>query len=182
LAIKKEHTFTGMLFCYKFRFSRKYFLNLHFKMKLIKIILVAALFLSLSNFKKFEPGGDDLYAAQPQAKRASSKAIFKEIEGGIAAGEVEKFSSYFSSQTYLSLSNGTSGYFSANQAFYVLQDYFKIHRTSSFRFVTIYEDGDVPFATGVYNHELRGRRSSAQVFVSLTLNNGSWKISQITFN
>ena len=151
-------------------------------MKIFRIILTVLVFTSFSNIPLFELGTTNIYAAPPQAKRTPSRTVFKEIEEGVSGGNVEKFSSYFSSQTYLSRSNGASGYYSANQAYYVLQDYFKINRASTFRFVTIYEEGDSPYATGVYTHEHRGRKNSTQVFVSLKFQSNSWKITQITFN
>ena len=51
--------------------------------------------------------------------------IFREIESGVKEGNVERISKYFGQQTYFSFSNGTNGYYSSNQAFYVLEDFFK---------------------------------------------------------
>ena len=45
------------------------------------------------------------YAKPVQAKKTPAKSVFKEIEEGIAEGQVDKISPYFSDQTYLSLSN-----------------------------------------------------------------------------
>jgi hypothetical protein len=151
-------------------------------MKSIRNILIFALFLSCCGFGLSSQSGSDEDIILAQHKKTSSRSVFKEIEDGIVGGNVSKFSAYFSSQTYLSLSNGASGYYSANQAFYVLQDYFKVNKVSSFRFQTIYEEEETPFATGVYTHEFRGRKSVTQVFVSLKFQNGAWKITQMTFN
>lgn len=151
-------------------------------MKLLKIILAVFVSLAISGTGLFEYGSQQSYASTPQAKRTPSKNVFKEIEEGISEGNVEKFSAHFSGQTYLSLSNGTSGYYSNNQAFYVLQDYFKINKASTFRYVSLYDEGETPYATGVYTHEYRGRKSTTQVFISLQFQGSSWKITQITFN
>jgi len=151
-------------------------------MKILKNILAPVVFVSFLNLFFILQVSEICLAKTPQAKKTPAKTVFKEIEEGITEGNVEKFSGYFSEQTYLSLSNGTSGYYSSNQAYYVLHDYFKINRVSSFKFVYIYEEGESPYATGVYSHEFRGRKSSAQVFISLKYHSNNWKITQITFN
>ncbi len=111
-----------------------------------------------------------------------SEIVFKKIEKGISSNDVSAISRFLSSQTYLSLSNGISGYYSSNQAYYVLEDFFKLYRVTSFRLNNIHTDDDYPYATGVYNYELKGRRGSAQVYVSLKYAGGKWKITQITIN
>lgn len=151
-------------------------------MKIFRNILLTVLLLTFQNLFLGEAVLCKCYAHPVQVKKTPSKSVFKEIEEGISEGDVDKFSSYLSAQTYLSLSNGASGYYSANQAFYVLQDFFKINKISSFRFSSMYEEGDTPFATGTYTHEYRGRKNTAQVFISLKFQSNGWKITQITFN
>ena len=72
-----------------------------------------------------------------QGNSITARTAFEKIEGSISAGNVEGLSGYFSSQMYLSLSNGISGYYSSNQAYYVLQDFFKIYHVTDFRFNNI---------------------------------------------
>jgi hypothetical protein len=114
--------------------------------------------------------------------RNPTKLIFDQVETGISEGDVGMISKYFGSQTYLSLSNGKSGYYSSNQAFYVLEDFFKIYRVASFRFNNINTDEDTPYATGVYNFEFKGKKNAAQVYISLKKAGSGWKITQITIN
>jgi len=110
------------------------------------------------------------------------KRIFSEIENDFAEGRVSKISNLFNAQTYFSLSNSVSGYYSSNQAFYILQDFFKIHQVISFRFTNIYSDPNYPYATGNYFYEHKGKRESAKVFVALKRISGNLKITQITIN
>lgn len=110
------------------------------------------------------------------------KIIFSEIENGFAEGSVDRISNLFNAQTYFSLSNGVSGYYSSNQAFYILQDFFKIHQVISFRFSKIYSDANYPYATGSYFYEHKGKRESAKVFVALKRIGSNLKITQITIN
>ncbi len=115
-------------------------------------------------------------------KQSESHRIFSEISEGIANRDVGSIARYFSSQTYLSLSNGISGYYSSNQAYYVLEDFFKIYRVTAFRFDNIQSDSNNPYATGEYQFEYRGKRDMAQVYIALKKTGKNWKITQITIN
>jgi hypothetical protein len=111
-----------------------------------------------------------------------ARQIFEELEEAITKGNVSAIASFFSSQTYFSLTNGSSGYYSSNQAFYILENFFNLYQVRAFRFNNIQAGESNPYATGVYSYELRGRRDTAQVYVSLKLSGNSWKITQITIN
>ena len=109
----------------------------------------------------------------------SIEKVFDAIEKGLQKAEPAEFAQYIAGQTYISLSTGYTGYYSSNQAFYILQNYFTVHQPVSFRF-TSRNQGKNPYATGVYHYETRNRRESAQVFISLRLQHNFWQISQIT--
>lgn len=115
-------------------------------------------------------------------RQSSAKNIFDEIELGISSGKPASILGYLSSQTYLSLSNGTSGYYSSNQAYYILEDYFRIYRVISFRLQNVKVDEYSPYATGTYHYDFRGKRGVAKVFISLNKTANSWKISQLTID
>ncbi len=108
--------------------------------------------------------------------------VFNQIEEAISNSNVAALSQYFSPHTYFSLSNGISGYYSSNQAYYILEDYFKIYRVISFRFNNVQSAEDKPYATGVYNFEFKGKRDVSRVYISLKIKNDNWKITQITIN
>lgn len=110
------------------------------------------------------------------------KNIFNKIEEGISLKEIDKFSQFFSSQTYLSLPGSPANYYSSNQVFYILQDYFRIYKPINFRFLTVNEKSDNPYASGYYRFESKGIRGTAQIYIALKLVGNSWKISQITIN
>ena len=108
--------------------------------------------------------------------------IFKEIESGIKDANVEKISKYFGQQTYFSFSNGINGYYSSNQAFYVVEDFFKLYRVTSFKLDHIKSDNNHSYATGKYNYDNKGQRSTAQVYISLKKIGANWIITQFTIN
>lgn len=125
--------------------------------------------------------GPALFGATPQKQHTAGpvEAVFSAIEQGIREGNIERFSQYFSSQTYLSLASGYSGYCSANQAFYILHNYFKLNQSIQFK-ITNSGGDENPYATGIYTFEQRNRRGTAQVFISLRQANNRWFISQFT--
>lgn len=108
--------------------------------------------------------------------------IFRELENNIKEGNVAGISKYFGQQTYFSFSNGISGYYSSNQAFYVLEDFFKLYKVTSFKFDHIKNDKNNSYATGKYSYDNRGKRSIAQVYISLKKIGNNWNITQLTIN
>lgn len=123
------------------------------------------------------------FDAKPKdSTQSECRKVFTDISDGIANQDVESIARYFSPQTYLSLSNGISGYYSSNQAYYVLEDFFKIYRVTAFRFNNIQADSNNPYATGEYQFEYRGKRDLAQVYIALKKTGKNWKITQITIN
>lgn len=115
-------------------------------------------------------------------QRKSVEVVLQEIESGIAQGNIAAIFKHLSPQTYFSLTNGIRGYFSANQSYYILEDFFKVYQVLSFKFHSIQTENGDPYATGIYFYELKGKRKTAQVFLSLKNTGKSWKIIQITFN
>jgi hypothetical protein len=112
----------------------------------------------------------------------SAKTILLDIENSIAKGNFNSLFKNLSPLTYFSLSNGIRGYYSSNQAYYILEDFFKIYQVISFRFHSIQAEDGNPYATGIYFYQYKGKRESSQVYISLKNTGKSWKITQITFN
>jgi hypothetical protein len=108
--------------------------------------------------------------------------IFREIENGIVESDVSKIARYFSQKPYLSFSNGVTGYYSSNQAYYVLEDFFLIYKVISFKFDHKKNDDSVSYATGTYYYESKGKRDSAQVYVTISKIGDNWFITQISIN
>jgi hypothetical protein len=115
-------------------------------------------------------------------RQSITKNVFDEIETGISSGKASSVAYLLSGQTYLSFSNGVNGYYSSNQAYYILQDFFKIYRVISFKLQNIKTDESIPYATGIYYFDLRGKRGTSRVYISLNKSGNNWKISQLTIN
>lgn len=127
----------------------------------------------------FKSGTADAAMKQDQQAAAS---IFNKIEKGISTGKVSTISNLFNSQMYLSLSNGVNGYYSSNQAYYVLQGYFKNYRVISFIIEDTHDEDENVVGTGEYTYSFKGKEGKAQVYVSLKKTGKKWKITQLTIN
>ncbi|MFA7288045.1 MAG: DUF4783 domain-containing protein [Melioribacteraceae bacterium] len=121
--------------------------------------------------------------ALPQDRKINEvQKIFIKIEDGLNNGNTDKFSNYFGDKTYLSLSNSVTGYYSQNQAFYILKDFFSVNKPIGFRINNQVIEGNSPFASGTLKYVTKGNRTSSSVFISLKQINSDWVITQITIN
>lgn len=105
-----------------------------------------------------------------------------EIEEGIQEGNVSKLTGYFASQPYISLLSGVNGYYSSNQAYYILEEFFQNYKVVSFKFVNKKFEENVVYGTGEYHYERKGKRESAYLYVTINKIGNKWNISQISIN
>jgi len=105
--------------------------------------------------------------------------VFDNVRSGLNNGSVGSFSDMLGPRVSIDLRGGESGYFSSNQAYYVLERYMQANRISDLTFSTMEESAGVPFATGRTTIVKKGMKENAQVYVSLTQVGGRWVISQI---
>jgi Domain of unknown function (DUF4783) len=108
--------------------------------------------------------------------------IFRDIESGIAGNDVKMFSQYFSSQPYISLVNGVNGYYSSNQAYYIMEDFFNSFKVISFKMEETKTEGTVSYGKGDYYFEKKGRREVAHLYITLSKSGNKWLITQISIN
>ncbi len=121
-----------------------------------------------------------IFAQELKGKEAHK--VFLRIEEGLNSSAVDKFSNYFGDKNYLSLTNGTTGYYSANQSYYVIKDFLSIYQSASFKLTNIVTETSTPFASGSLKYNNNGIRGTAIVFITLYLIDNQWRISQITIN
>lgn len=151
-------------------------------MKKIYFILFVFLFaglistFSLAQEKEVIERKDETFA------KDSYRSTLDEIGSGITSGKIATISGLFSSQIYLNLFNGASGYYSSNQAYFVLQEFLKTRQVLSLNLNDIQEDDENVYATGTYNYQEKGKIESSQIYMSLKRSNKKWKITQITIN
>ena len=108
--------------------------------------------------------------------------VVKKIQDAIINKDISTLVNHLSSQTYFNLPNGISGYYSSNQAYFVLEDFLKTYRVTSFSFDEINSKNNTPFATGTYNYDFNGNRNSTRIYMQLRNTGKNWRITQITIN
>lgn len=121
-----------------------------------------------------------IYSSLYSQDEEKVKYIFNQIEKGLNNSIVSEFSQYFFNDTYISLVNGITGYYTANQSFYILQDFLSLYVPFKFTFSNISTDINSPFVTGSLKYDYKGVRSTARVFISLKAFGDNWHITQIT--
>jgi len=108
--------------------------------------------------------------------------VFNDIESGILTNDVKKFSKYFSPQPYISLINGVNGYYSSNQSYYILEDFFNTFKVVSFKMSETKNEDLVSSGKGDYYFEKKGKREVAHLYVTLSKSGNKWQITQISIN
>lgn len=137
---------------------------------------------ALNNIKIQQNSNDKNFEGQSFNQSTKVINVFNNIESAFTEINIETLVSYFSVQTYLNLPNGTNGYYSSNQAYFVLEDFLKNYRITSFKFSERDTSDINPFATGVFRYNLKGKRDSTHIYVQLRKVSKNWNITQITIN
>jgi len=112
------------------------------------------------------------------AQLSDDADVFLSVQRGIAEGNYEEITRHFGKHIYLSIRSIESGYYSANQAQFVLLNFFNTNKPLSFMFTTYGGSGSTPYATGRGSINVKGNREFIQVYVSLTKQKDRWVISQ----
>jgi hypothetical protein len=110
------------------------------------------------------------------------ETVLSSFEKGILHGTIEEFFVYFGSEIYLSFHNGITGSFSSNQSFFLLKDFFNDYIPVKFTYSKKVTDSEFPYGIGTLYYNRKGVKGILQVFISLTLESGNCKISQITID
>lgn len=121
------------------------------------------------------------FAQHETISKDNHREIFTAVESGIDDGIVEKFSSYFGKQIYVSITGGESGYYSTNQAYYILKNFMNSRKPLGFTFTTYGMTDKIPFATGRAAFRYKGNREYVQVYVSLSQVENNWVIDKVNF-
>jgi hypothetical protein len=112
-------------------------------------------------------------------ERGDYRGLLESVQAGVSTGKIASFSQNLAPQVSLNLRGGESGSYSANQAYYVLENYFKTRKLGNFSFTTVGESESNPYATGSASYNFKGSRERVQVYVSLSLAGEQWVITQI---
>ena len=113
---------------------------------------------------------------------AEVEKVLSSFETGIQRGTIEEFYVHFGSEIYLSFHNGVTGSFSSNQSFFLLKEFFNDYTPIKFTYSKKKTDTKYPYGIGTLYYNRKGVKGILQVFISLNLESGNCKISQITID
>jgi hypothetical protein len=150
-------------------------------MKTLFFYLAIFFIVSASNFL-FSQNNNLRQNLNTDSKVKIQSVIFNDIESGIVSNDVKKISQYFSSQPYISLVNGVNGYYSSNQAYYIMEDFFNSFKVVSFKMNEKKIEQSVSYCKGDYYFEKKGRRELAHLYITLSKSGNKWYITQISIN
>jgi hypothetical protein len=119
--------------------------------------------------------------AQRGPRRVSEdyRKIFAVVQSSLTNGNISAIVQHLAPQVQVNLRGAENGYYSANQTYYLLENYLQSRKIMGFEFSTIGESDSNPYATGGANLNFRGTREYAQVYVSLSRSGEKWVITQI---
>lgn len=150
-------------------------------MRIRRILIFLSLIVSISNIVLAQDERNISKEGNVSQLSSFNNAL-ESIELGLKMGKVSELSHFVDNQIYLNLSNGIIGYYSSNQAYYVLADFFKSHRMISIDFDNSLSNNSNPIAIGNCQYFSNDKQESAQIYISLKFINKKWKLSQITIN
>lgn len=151
----------------------------------IILLLLLVLFLNVSD--TFSQTGRSVIPRQNFREREQKTPIvpqaeFENIINGLNSGNVGQISRYFAPQIYLSLKSGERGYYSTNQAYYLLENFFRIYEPFSFQTTSKVTETSTPYLAGRLFCRFKGSSEVCQLYLSLYWNGFRWEITQISIN
>jgi hypothetical protein len=149
----------------------------------MKTFFLLVIFFLLTGSQLFLPQDNNLKQNLNTNNQIKAQSIvFNDIESGILTDDMKKISKYFSPQPYISLINGVNGYYSSNQAYYILEDFFDTFKLVSFKMSETKNEDPVSYGKGDYYYEKKGKREIAHLYVTLSKSGSKWFITQISIN
>ncbi len=120
--------------------------------------------------------------AASNAQSNDAGRVFRDLQAAFNESDVSIVSVYLSDETYISLLNSYSDYYSRSQAFYVLKEFVTFFSPMRMKLRHISVNTSSPYAWGTLFYSERGKNKSAKVFVSVSKVKGKFVISQLTIN
>lgn len=145
-------------------------------MRYLIIVLAGILILQGSLIPQLKHSG--LQSANFLAQATGGDEVFLAVQRGLSGGNIDELTRHFGKHIYLNIRSVESGHYSANQAQFVVQNFFNANKPISFSFTTYGESGGAPYATGRGSINVKGNREYIQVYVSLSKHRDRWIISQ----
>lgn len=104
--------------------------------------------------------------------------IINIVQRGINTGEVDLFSDFIAPKVYLSIPSNEQTYYSANQAYYILEKYFDTHKLQNFIFNNRGGSNGATFASGKGTAIIQDKLLRVQIYIALSKIKDRWMITQ----
>jgi hypothetical protein len=117
-----------------------------------------------------------------RVKFAQCKKVFVNIGDGINYSNVYAVIPYFGTEVYLNILDDEKGYYSPDQAKFILENFLSNNPVSSFKWRISSRSENYAFASGKYKYSKNGYINSYDLSVSLKYLNELWLIDQIIIN
>jgi len=115
-----------------------------------------------------------------QESERDARELLLNAKDALSSGNIRYLRARLGGKVYLNLFTGINGYYSAEQAYLILESFFSTYTPISFSFSSRNFSIRNPYGFGPLTYERRGRRGSAEMFISLAQVGDRWVINQIT--
>ncbi|MFA6233273.1 MAG: DUF4783 domain-containing protein [Bacteroidota bacterium] len=130
------------------------------------------------------PSGSSRAFGQLQSTPSDTDRPARELllgaKDALSSGNIRYLRPHLGQKVYLNLFTGINGYYSGEQAFLILESLFSNYTPISFSFSSRNFSIRNPYGFGPLTYERRGKRETAEMFLSLANVRHEWVINQIT--
>ena len=119
-------------------------------------------------------------ASEQEDPERVARELLLGAKDALSSGRVDYLRPHLGRKVYLNLFTGINGYYSSEQAFLILESLFSTYKPISFSFSSRNFSIRNPYGFGPITFERRGKRETAELFLSLATVNDAWVINQIT--
>src|SRR3972149_12243969 len=148
-----------------------------------KISLIIILFSFVFAGKIYSQYGwwkDKKYKTKEQQQKFDNcKYTFINIADGFMYANVSYITPYLQNEVYISVKNEDKGYYNRDQARYIIENFFTVYPSDSFKWKNSYRSESYAFANGKYIYKKDGYLNKYNISISLKYLNDLWLIDQI---
>ncbi len=170
--------------CCTLRLHSGHFAFKFVQMRMQRYFIILALGTLLFGVVSMMPLRSQMAFGQEQSRHSDpdrpARKLLLGSKDAISSGNIRYLRPHLGQKVYLNLFTGINGYYSGEQAFLILESLFSTYMPISFSFSSRNFSIRNPYGFGPLTYERRGKRETAEMFLSLANVRGEWVINQIT--
>ncbi|GEM_PF-6923282 len=117
---------------------------------------------------------------QPSPESHQLTEILREVREALTANSTESLTKHFAKRVYLNLLGDGKGYFSGNQAHYIIRKYLEQNTVVALQLNEQRTDNQEPFLSGSGTLSGRAKKEPVHVYIGFVRVNDVYQISQFT--